>query len=63
MEANDKRLQDLRQLETAEVEQLKSEKQALVDELDASKWVFYHFIILLVDACVVTGDSGYTSSV
>lgn len=39
-EANDKRMQDLRQVETAEIEQLKREKQALVDELDASKWVY-----------------------
>ena len=37
MEANDKRMQDIRQVEHAEIEQLKKEKQALVDELDASK--------------------------
>ena len=36
-EANDKRMQDLRQVETAEIEQLKREKQTLVDELDESK--------------------------
>jgi len=37
MEANDKRMQDIRQVEAVEIEQLKREKQALVDELDASK--------------------------
>ena len=37
MEANDKRMQDIRQVEHVEIEQLKKEKQALVDELDASK--------------------------
>lgn len=36
-EANDKRMQDLRLVESAEVEQLKREKLALIEELDASK--------------------------
>lgn len=37
MEANDKRMQDIRLVESAEIAQLKKEKQELVEELDLSK--------------------------
>lgn len=38
-DANDKRMQNVRQEEHAEIDQLKREKQQLVDELDGSRSV------------------------